>query len=109
MNNIFRNQKLKAVILATILAAPVGGFIMGFVRCTDCGWNILWRVFVGLVFAALTPIFAGFPPANEAGVGTRLNAWPYISLTWIGLMAFLYLRIRRRKKTAEDIRKSGYQ
>ena len=53
-----------ALISAT-LALPLGGFVFGFMHCDDCGFNILGRGFVGLVFAVLAPLSGGFPPPER--------------------------------------------
>ena len=77
----------------------VGGFCLGFVKCENCGDGVLGRVFIGLVSAVLTPLSAGFPPENEAGVGTPYNAWPYIIPAWAFFFALdLWLQARKSAK-----------
>jgi hypothetical protein len=59
---------------------PVGGFLLGFFHLGG-GWSLAdlaLRAFVGLVYAVVTPIFLGFPPKNEGGVGEPFNACGYI-------------------------------
>jgi hypothetical protein len=70
-------------LISLVLAMPVGGFVFGFVHCTDCGWDVLGRGFIGIVSAFLTSIFLGFPPRNEGGVGAPYNAWPYIIVAFL--------------------------
>jgi hypothetical protein len=66
--------------ISLALCMPAGGFLLGFVKCQDCGWNPASRALIGLVYAVLTPLTLGFPPKNEGGVGAPFNAWPYIAI-----------------------------
>ena len=92
----YRLQIIVAVIL--LLSLPAGGFVFGFLTCSDCGWNIIGRIFIGFVFAVLTPLTWGFPPRNEGGVGPPFNAWPHIVCTAVVLFVVLYVRERRRAR-----------
>ena len=91
-------KRLLGVIAISIVAAgPLGGFIFGFITCSDCGWNILGRVFIGCVMAVLTPLSGGFPPQNEGGVGAPFNAWPHIAAAGVIVFAVLFYRERRKQ------------
>jgi hypothetical protein len=99
------NQILQFVIAGAVsfpIAIVVGGFCFGFASCDDCGGNILARMFIGLIFAILTPATLGFPPKNEAGAGQPFNAWPFIILAWLAIFmiitGFLWLRNRKVKR-----------
>ena len=89
---------LISALVSAVLCMPAGGFVFGFVHCVDCGWNLAMRAFIGLLFAVLSPIFLGFPPKNEGGVGEPYNAWPYIGTTaaaiFIVVTAWIYVRKR---------------
>ncbi len=85
---------LLAVSLA--VAGPAGGFIFGFLSCSDCGWNVFGRMVVGCVMAVLAPLSGGFPPQNEGGVGPPFNAWPHIVAAGILIFALLVYRERRK-------------
>ena len=91
-----------AVIAAVslMLAGPIGGFIFGFLSCSDCGWNVLGRAFIGLVMAVITPLSGGFPPQNEGGVGPSSNAWPHILVAAAVVFGLLVYRERRKAKRA---------
>lgn len=91
---------LVSALISAALAMPLGGFIFGFMQCADCGANPLGRGFIGLVFAVLTPLFGGFPPRNEGGVGAPFNAWPHIVAAWMLLLAYLIYRDKTRKPRA---------
>jgi len=95
-----RKRILASAGISAVAAFPVGGFVLGFLNCSDCGRNILGRLVIGCIFAVLTPIFRGFPPQNEGGVGTLFNAWPHIVISGSLIFAFLiYLElIKSRKK-----------
>jgi hypothetical protein len=64
------------------IAVPVSGFICGFVNCQDCGWNVVGRIFIGFVFAAMT-VGGGFSPDSHSGV----SVWPY----FLGTFPFTFL------------------
>ena len=98
MAEITRKRLIVIAVIATMAAAPVGGFVFGFLHCTDCGFDIIGRTFVGLVFAVLTPLSGGFPPLDEAGVGKPWNVWPYIGGAWVLIFLLLVVRERGRKK-----------
>ena len=98
MRGIARKRLIVIAVIATVAAAPMGGFALGFFHCTDCGFNIFGRMFVGLVFAVLTPLSGGFPPQDEAGVSASLNAWPYIGGAWVLIFLALVAREHRRIK-----------
>ncbi len=83
--------------LSFVAAIPLGGFLFGFITCTDCGWNVLSRAFIGFVMAVLTVFTYGFPPKNEAGVGEPFNAWPFILIVWALTAALLLWRRSNRK------------
>jgi hypothetical protein len=89
---------LKLAAISIVAAGPVGGFIFGFITCSDCGWNIFGRMFIGCVMAVLTPLYAGFPPQNEGGVGPPFNAWPQIIIAALLVFACLLYRERRHLK-----------
>jgi hypothetical protein len=80
---------VSSAVVSLVLCMPVGGFLLGFVECQNCGWNPLLRSFVGLFFAVLTPWFLGFPPQNEGGVGPPYNAWPYIAIAAVAIFVVL--------------------
>jgi len=80
---------VSATVVSLVLCMPVGGFLLGFVECQDCGSNPLLRSFIGLIFAVLTPFFLGFPPRNEGGVGPPYNAWPYIATAAVAIFVLL--------------------
>src|SRR4051812_35949967 len=80
------SRLLVPAVISVITAGPVGGFIFGFMSCSDCGWNVVGRAFIGCVMAVLVPVHGGFPPQNEGGVGPRSNAWPHIAFG--GLLVF---------------------
>jgi hypothetical protein len=101
MMGIARKRLIVIAVIATVAAAPMGGFVFGFLHCTDCGFNVFGRMFVGLVFAVLTPLSGGFPPQDEAGVSASLNAWPYIGGTWLVIVLLLAAREHRRGKKQE--------
>jgi hypothetical protein len=86
-------------LISAALAMPLGGFAFGFLHCDDCGFNILGRGFVGVVFAVLTPLSGGFPPQNEGGVGPPFNAWPHIVLSWVLLISFLLYRSKKKSRS----------
>ena len=90
-------------LISAALAMPLGGFLFGFVQCDDCGFNILGRGFIGLVFAVLTPLSGGFPPQNEGGVGAPFNAWPHIVATWLLLSGWLLYRETMKTRKKEPI------
>jgi hypothetical protein len=88
-------------IICVVLALPFGGFVLGFIECSDCGVNILGRALVGMIFAFFTTISGGFPPKDFA-YGEQYNAWPYIyiatPLFYILLMIIWWRRASRRRK-----------
>jgi hypothetical protein len=94
------------IFFSLFLAMPIGGFFFGFVHAQDCAWwNFLGRGFIGLVVMVLTPLFFGFPPQNEGGVGEPFNAWPYIFVCY-PVVFWLWSRvIRGRKKPAASDQK----
>lgn len=58
----------------------LGGFVFGVVHAEGADWSltsIAGRLFIGIVFAFLTPLFLGFPPL-DGGSGGSHNAWPYV-------------------------------
>ena len=96
-------------LISAVLAMLLGGFVFGFMHCDDCGFNILGRGFVGLVFAVLTPLSGGFPPQNEGGVGAPFNAWPHIAVTWALLVTFLVYRAKKKAGRKEPIQSATDQ
>jgi hypothetical protein len=85
-------------LISIVVAGPFGGFVFGFLNCSDCGWNIFSRTFIGCVMAILTPLSGGFPPQNEGGVGPPFNAWPHIIAAAITIFIILIYRERRKIK-----------
>jgi hypothetical protein len=95
------NSKRLLVIsgISLAVAGPAGGFIFGFINCSDAGWNVFGRFFVGCMMAVITPLSGGFPPQNEGGVGPAINTWPYIIITGLLVFALLiYLKQRKPRK-----------
>jgi hypothetical protein len=86
-------------IISAVAAGPIGGFFFGFMNCSDCGWNVFSRAFIGCVMAVLTPLYGGFPPQNEGGVGAPFNAWPHIAgAAVLTFGTLVYLEHRRSQK-----------
>ena len=86
-------------LVSAVVAGPLGGFVFGLMNCSDCGWNVFGRVFIGCVMAILTPVCGGFPPRNEGGVGERFNAWPHIiTVALITFGILVYLESRKPQK-----------
>jgi hypothetical protein len=77
---------------------PAGGYLFGVTHCTDCGSSILGRIFIGFVFAVLTPFTFGFPPRNEGGVGAPYNGWPYIIVAALVIFAVTAGLLRRKHR-----------
>jgi hypothetical protein len=92
-------HRITGAIVCAIIAFPLGGFVFGFLNCEDCGWNILERVFIGMVLAVLTPITGGFP----AFAGSPPNVWPYISSVALVLYFLLVLRWRPKATRREKV------
>ena len=88
------------MMISLVAAGPFGGFVFGFLTCSDCGWNIFGRLFIGCVMAVLTPLSGGFPPRNEGGVGEPFNAWPHIVM--VGFVVFAVLVYRDIKKQKQE-------
>jgi hypothetical protein len=86
--------------MSIVAAGPLGGFVFGFITCSDCGWNIVSRAFIGCVMAIVTPLSGGFPPQNEGGVGEPFNTWPYIITAGLFVFALLAYRDYRKQKSA---------
>lgn len=92
------SRLLVIAAISIVAAGPLGGFIFGFVTCSDCGWNVFARAFIGCVMAILTPLSGGFPPRNEGGVGAPFNAWPHIAAAGVIVFSILSYRERRKRK-----------
>ena len=94
-------KRLLAILgVSLVVAGPAGGFIFGFINCSDAGWNIFGRLFVGCTMAVIAPLSGGFPPQNEAGVGPSFNAWPHIIIA--GLLSFALLAYREQRKIRKE-------
>jgi hypothetical protein len=94
-------KRLLALVgISLVGAGPAGGFIFGFMNASDPNPGILGRMFIGCVMAVLTPLFGGFPPQNEGGVGPPFNAWPHIAVA--GLLIFVFLVYRDRRKSQKE-------
>jgi hypothetical protein len=92
-------------LLSSVLSAPVGGFIFGFLNCENCTFNIFGRVLIGIIYAILTPLFGGFPIMDEGGTG-KFNVWPYIGIAFV-LVFFLFVFCDRRKQSSEGIKEEA--
>lgn len=58
----------------------LGGFVFGVIHAEGADWSLAGiggRLFIGIVFAFLTPISLGFPPM-DGGSGGSHNTWPYV-------------------------------
>ncbi|MCX6938890.1 MAG: hypothetical protein NTU80_13565 [Verrucomicrobia bacterium] len=91
---------LVITFISVIIAGPLGGFVFGFLNCSDCGSNIFSRAFTGSIMAILTPLSGGFPPQNEGGVGAPFNAWPHI--IFAAIITFVILLYRERRNTKKE-------
>lgn len=89
------------VLVATVLALPLGGFIFGFTHANDAD-TVLGRIFIGLVFVVLTSFSLGFPPRNAGAMGEPYNAWPQIGIAFAILLVILTLRELRRPPVGEE-------
>lgn len=105
MKTLFNITIVACGCLAASLLA--GGFVFGFVNAGGCDWSllgILGRLFIGVLYAFLTPIFCGFPPQNEAGVGEPFNVWPYAAPIFALLLSVtlgVLHRQMKKQKTSE--------
>ena len=86
-------------MLSGIAGYVAGGFVAGAIWCIGCEGKPFGRLFIAVIGGILSIIFAGFPPANEGGVGPPNNAWPYIAMCWIvfflGWSAIAAVRVRK--------------
>ena len=48
-NKLPREIIIKSLVYSLVICFPISGFIWGFFGCTDCGYNLLWRLFFGIV------------------------------------------------------------
>ena len=95
-------KNIKNIAIATFisleLSLSIGGFIFGFVNAENCYrgiLGILGRLFIGIVFAILNPVFYGFPPQNEGGVGEPFNTWLYVGVVFILIVPSVYRFIKK--------------
>src|SRR3954467_14112464 len=83
---------LRHIAVSLIAAGPVGGFIFGLLNAGDPDPNPIGRVFYACMMAVLTPLHAGFPPRNEAGVGQKFNVLPHILISALVIFSWLVYR-----------------
>ena len=72
---------ITVLVILFAFSIPLGGFVFGIYIAND-DWSftgILGRMFVGVLYAFLTTVFAGFPPRDESG-GHSYNVWPIICI-----------------------------
>jgi hypothetical protein len=94
-----RAKRLLLLAVISLLAAgPVGGFFFGALWANDPDPNPIGRTVHGLMMAVLTPLYGGFPPRNEGGVGSSFNAWPQIAIAGLFIFGWLIYRDRRRSE-----------
>jgi hypothetical protein len=88
-------------VICVVFAVPLGGFVLGFIECSDCGVNILGRALTGVIFAFFTTVTGGFP-FKDFAYGERYNAWPYIYIaapvSYLLFMLIWWRRAARRRK-----------
>src|SRR4051812_34550566 len=82
--NTMRAKRLwRHIAVSVIAAVPVGGFVFGLLNAGDPDPNPIGRLFYACMMAVLTPLHAGFPPHNEAGVSHSVNVWPHIGISFL--------------------------
>jgi hypothetical protein len=85
-----------------MLAGPAGGFLFGILNAGDPDPNPIGRVFYAFIMAVETPLHAGFPPHDEAGVGHPFNVWPHITISFLLILSwFVYRDWKSAKKPVE--------
>lgn len=76
-------ETIRPILISSLLAIPVGGFIFGVIQAEADSFG--GRLLIGLIFALLTSMFAGFPPRNEGGVGKpSMHGLHYCSMDCAG-------------------------
>jgi hypothetical protein len=80
------------VAVSLITAGPAGGFLFGLLNAGDPDGNPVGRVVYSFMMAAVTPLYAGFPPNSAAGAGQSFNIWPHIAVSWLLIFCWLVYR-----------------
>ncbi len=98
-----KGNNLFLALVAMLFTFPATGFVYGMIACTDCGYNIFGRVFIGLIHAIFILFGGGTVLKNEGGgdsVNLRIYLIPAFILIFALLKAISYFRSR---KSAESI------
>jgi hypothetical protein len=82
----------RQVAVSLIAAGPAGGFLFGLLNAGDPDPNPIGRLFYACIMAVMTPLHAGFPPHNVAGVGQSFNVWPHIVISFLLIFGWLIYR-----------------
>ena len=98
-----KSKKLgQHVALSLIAAGPAGGFLLGLLHAGDPDPNPIGRIAYAGLMAVQTPLHAGFPPRQEAGVDQSFNAWPCIAISFLLIFSWLASRERKTDKRQKD-------
>jgi hypothetical protein len=81
--------------VSLIAAGPAGGFLFGLLNPGDPDPNPVGRFVYACIMAVMTPIHAGFPPHDEAGVSRSFNAWPHIAIAFLIILSWFIHRDRK--------------
>ena len=93
------NINYKILVKSLVLTLPVLGFISGLLMCTDCGWNIIFRIFIGIIYMFLTTISLGQPVLDEGSVNSidlRIYIIPVFVILYF-LLSYFSKRMKERK------------
>lgn len=69
-------RALTRVVICTLTSASVGGFIAGFIHCSDCQ-SVFSRIALGLIWSILSPFAGGRIPEDGSSSTQTYNTWEY--------------------------------
>jgi hypothetical protein len=84
---------VRFVFESAVFAMSLGGGLSAFLWCPDAGYNVLFRLFAGLVGTIVTPPCLGFVPLDEGGSNYLDGRLETIG-AFIALMAAAYRQSR---------------
>ena len=94
---------IKRLVICCALGYLLGGALLGLMWGSGDTGNPFALLFAAIFVMIGSAVTFGYPPANEAGIGEPLNAWPWIRLSFclifFGWSLLEWARFREKAKS----------
>ena len=92
-NKVPQKKIILSLILSFLFCFPISGFIWGFCSCSDCGFNILGRFFMGLVGIVTATLAFG----HDVETGTTITSIYILDLVVFILLNLIFYKVNKRR------------